>query len=91
MRLRQNPNNVHEWRKRVKLFEGGIDPHDVGQGSVGDCWLIAAFACAAEHPGLLQGVFQLLLHLHTGERLMVRCMARGPGPGWCLGELIHAC
>ena len=22
VRLRQNPNNVHEWRKRVKLFEG---------------------------------------------------------------------
>lgn len=42
---------------RVKLFEGSIDPHDLAQGSVGDCWLIAAFACAAEHPGLIQRVF----------------------------------
>lgn len=25
--LRQNPHNVHEWHKRVKLYEG--KPHDV--------------------------------------------------------------
>jgi hypothetical protein len=43
--------------RRVKLFEGGIEPKDVGQGAVGDCWLIAAFACAAEHPGLLANTF----------------------------------
>ena len=36
---------------RVKLFEGAIEPKDVGQGQVGNCWLIAAFACICEHPG----------------------------------------
>jgi hypothetical protein len=44
-------------RSRVKLFEGQIEPKDVGQGSVGNCWLIAAFACAAEHPGLITRTF----------------------------------
>ena len=43
---------------RVKLFEDSIDPRDVSQGAVGDCWLIAAFAAAAEHPGLLMRLFQ---------------------------------
>ena len=34
-------------RPRIKLFEGSIDPSDVGQGAVGNCWLVAAFAAAA--------------------------------------------
>lgn len=44
-------------RARVKLFEDDVNPKDVGQGAVGDCWLIAAFAAAAEHPGLVTGLF----------------------------------
>ena len=36
---------------RVKLFEGAIEAKDVGQGQVGNCWLVAAFACICEHPG----------------------------------------
>lgn len=44
-------------RTRVKLFEDEIDPRDVSQGAVGDCWLIAAFAAAAEHPGLVKRLF----------------------------------
>ena len=43
---------------RVKLFEGNIDPRDLAQGQVGDCWLIAAFACAAEYPGLITRIFR---------------------------------
>ena len=43
--------------KRVKLFEDGISPRDLAQGQVGDCWLIAAFACAAENPGLIMRTF----------------------------------
>mmetsp|Transcript_33608 Transcript_33608/g.56454 ORF Transcript_33608/g.56454 Transcript_33608/m.56454 type:complete len:458 (+) Transcript_33608:56-1429(+) len=41
----------------MKLFEGKIEPKDVAQGAVGDCWLIAAFACLAEFPGAIQKVF----------------------------------
>jgi hypothetical protein len=42
---------------RVKLFEKGIEPKDVAQGQVGNCWLIAALACVAEHPGLVRKAF----------------------------------
>ena len=42
---------------RVKLFEKGIEPKDVAQGQVGNCWLIAALACSAEHPGLVRKAF----------------------------------
>jgi len=42
---------------RVKLFEDGISPRDLAQGQVGDCWLIAALACAAENPGLIARTF----------------------------------
>ena len=36
--------------KRPQLFEGEIEPNDLCQGAVGDCWLVAAFACASEFP-----------------------------------------
>lgn len=39
------------------LFEGKIEPDDIVQGALGDCWLLSAFATAAEHPGLIQSVF----------------------------------
>lgn len=42
---------------RVKLFERGIEPKDVAQGQVGNCWLIAALACIAENPGLVRKAF----------------------------------
>lgn len=42
--------------KRAALVRGGIAPSDVGQGSLGDCWLLSAFACLAEHPGALENL-----------------------------------
>jgi hypothetical protein len=40
----------------VKLFDT-IDPCDLMQGSLGDCWLIAALCCAAEFPRRIENVF----------------------------------
>ena len=54
---------------RVKLFEDTIDPRDLAQGSVGDCWLIAAFACAAEHPGLITRGARRPPRLHVRAKL----------------------
>jgi len=39
------------------LIRDGIQPSDVGQGALGDCWLLAAAACLAEFPGLLRNLF----------------------------------
>lgn len=36
-----------------------IGPRDLVQGDVGDCWLIAAFACAAEFPSVIEDVFEV--------------------------------
>jgi hypothetical protein len=43
--------------KRPQLFEGDIEPSDLCQGAVGDCWLVAAFACASEFPDTIRHMF----------------------------------
>ena len=41
----------------IAIFRGGIDPNDLDQGCLGDCWLIAAVAGVAEFPKLIQDLF----------------------------------
>eukprot|EP00527_Entomoneis_sp_CCMP2396_P007216 CAMPEP_0198145108 /NCGR_PEP_ID=MMETSP1443-20131203/21046_1 /TAXON_ID=186043 /ORGANISM="Entomoneis sp., Strain CCMP2396" /LENGTH=480 /DNA_ID=CAMNT_0043808637 /DNA_START=104 /DNA_END=1546 /DNA_ORIENTATION=+ len=43
--------------KTPQLFEGDIEPNDLCQGAVGDCWLVAAFACASEFPDMIRHMF----------------------------------
>ncbi|KAG8464683.1 hypothetical protein KFE25_010051 [Diacronema lutheri] len=49
--------NARARRERPCLFNRGPDASDVDQGSLGDCWLMSAFACAAEVDGLIQSLF----------------------------------
>jgi calpain-15 len=47
--------HLHAFKgKRPQLFEGEIEPDDLCQGAVGDCWLVAAFACASEFPHVIR-------------------------------------
>jgi len=39
-----------------KLFDE-INPEDLCQGRIGNCWLIAAIACVAEYPQIIENVF----------------------------------
>mmetsp|Transcript_67952 Transcript_67952/g.214927 ORF Transcript_67952/g.214927 Transcript_67952/m.214927 type:complete len:469 (+) Transcript_67952:211-1617(+) len=41
----------------MQLFEGEIEPADLCQGAVGDCWLVAALASASEHPESIRTCF----------------------------------
>lgn len=43
--------------KRPQLFQGDIEPDDLCQGAVGDCWLVSAFACGAEFPHAIRRMF----------------------------------
>ena len=43
--------------KRPQLFQGEIEPNDLCQGAVGDCWLVAAFAAASEFPNMIRRMF----------------------------------
>ena len=38
----------------MRMYEEGIKPSDLVQGAVGDCWLVAALASAAEHPACIR-------------------------------------
>lgn len=43
--------------RRPQLFEGKIEPNDLCQGQVGNCWLVAAFASASEFPHMIRHMF----------------------------------
>lgn len=59
----QSTDNV-QWIRSTRLNRdepedlfGPINPNQIGQGKVGDCWLIAAISCLAEFPGAVQKLF----------------------------------
>lgn len=55
---RRGPQLQPMQRRGTALVRDGIQPADIAQGALGDCWLLAAAACLAEFPGVLQNLFE---------------------------------
>ena len=41
----------------IKII-GDVDPSDIAQGGVGDCWLLSAISCLAEFDGAIKRLFR---------------------------------
>lgn len=55
--VRANELDCVKEGQRMRLFAGKIEPADLCQGAIGDCWLVAAMASLAEHPGAIRNCF----------------------------------
>ena len=80
--IRANELSVVEEGQRMHLFEGKIEPADLCQGAVGDCWLVAAMASLAEHPGAIRNCF---LNWEYSDRGKYRVrLWDGRAGKWCI-------
>jgi calpain-15 len=48
--VRANELDCVKEGQRMRLFAGKIEPADLCQGAIGDCWLVAAMASLASTP-----------------------------------------
>jgi calpain-15 len=59
--------------KNPQLFQDGIDPNDILQGGLGNCYFLSALACLAEYPNLIQRLFEYA-DIETGYFLIWLCI-----------------
>ena len=46
-----------EFMENPELYHNGIDPNDINQGALGNCWFMASIASVAEIPALIKRLF----------------------------------
>ena len=66
---------IPSWAPIQELFPerpllGKIDPNDLRQGDVGDCWLLAAIQTLAEYPDSIKNVFKTQEHPADGKYVL---------------------
>ena len=72
------PFFCHQEKKTGQKITANLeknDPKDVHQGSLGDCWLMAALSCLSDHPQKLKSLFSsrhITEDLKHPDRLMIR-------------------
>ena len=44
-------------KQAPQIFSGGIEPNDINQGSLGDCYFLAVLSSLAEFPDRIQDMF----------------------------------
>jgi hypothetical protein len=53
----QKKNSNDKIKTVSKVFESGIEPNDIAQGQLGDCWLMSALAALSEQPETIRNCF----------------------------------
>lgn len=48
---------ISEVYKTPQVFSGGIEPNDINQGALGDCYFLAVLSSLAEFPDRIQNMF----------------------------------
>lgn len=46
--------NEIEGKNKIQIFQNEIEPTDIKQGSLGNCWLMSALSSLAERPDLVK-------------------------------------
>jgi hypothetical protein len=53
-------------KKKPKVFAGKVQPGDVAQGALGDCWFLASLSALAEFPMLIRRCFVTQAYVEQG-------------------------
>ncbi|KRX06827.1 hypothetical protein PPERSA_11472 [Pseudocohnilembus persalinus] len=48
-------------QQEMQIFTGGIDPKDIKQGALGDCYFLSSLSSLAEKPGIIKRLFKTKL------------------------------
>ena len=57
----------------IHIFEGQIEPNDIKQGQLGDCWLMCSLSSIAEFPDLVRGLYVIKEYNERGVYQLRLC------------------
>jgi hypothetical protein len=48
---------LNDEKEGLKVFQGAIEPNDIKQGSLGDCYFLSSLSVIAERPNRISNMF----------------------------------